>query len=128
MNIGHRGGIRVAYTSQQIITRGLVAGFIISLAVLITRLAGPIVGGIFSNFPVIFMSTLYITYRTGGMEFSRAVAKTLMFSAMVNVGVYSFTAHFAYQNTGLLAGTLISLGASGLSAFFTYRVLRRLTQ
>ncbi len=128
MNIAHKGGIRVPYTMQQIVTRGIISGLIISTAVLITKLAGPMVGGIFSNFPVIFMSTLYITHRTGGREFSRAVAKTLMLSAMINVGVYSFTAHFAYQHLGLVWGTSIAITVSIISASITYRVIRKLTQ
>ncbi len=128
MHIAHKGGIRVPYTMQQILARGIVSGFIISLAVLISRLTGPVIGGIFSNFPVIFMSTLFITYRTGGAEFSRAVAKTLMLSGMINVGVYSFTAHYAYQYYGLAAGTLIAVLFAGLSASGTYRIIRRLAQ
>ena len=128
MHIAHKGGVRVPYTMQQILTRGIVSGFIISMAVLISRLTGPVIGGIFSNFPVIFMSTLFITYRTGGAEFSRAVAKTLMISGMINVGVYSFTAHFAYQHFGLVTGTLIAISASILSAFGTYRIIRKMTQ
>ncbi len=128
LNITHKGGVRVPYTMQQIVTRGIVSGLIISSAVLITKLSGPVVGGIFSNFPVIFTSTLYITYRTGGVEFSRAVAKTLMLSAMINVGVYSFTAHFAYQHTTLVWGTLIAIAVSFLSASVTYRLIRRLTR
>ena len=128
MNITHKGGVRVPYTMQQIVVRGLVSGLIIATAVLITRLSGPVVGGIFSNFPVIFTSTLFITYRTGGVEFSKAVAKTLMLSAMINVGVYAFAAHFAYQHTNLLWGTLISIAVSILSAAITYRLIRHLTK
>ena len=128
MHIAHQGGVRVPYTPRQILTRGIISGFTISLAVLISRLTGPVIGGIFSNFPVIFMSTLFITYRTGGVEFSRAVAKALMISGMINVGVYSFTAHFAYQHFSLGAGTLIAIVVSGLSASVTYRIIRRLTQ
>jgi len=128
MHIAHKGGIRVPYTTHQIVARGIVSGFIISLAVLISRLTGPVIGGIASNFPVIFMSTLFITYRTGGPEFSRAVAKTLMISGMINVGIYSFTAHYAYQHFSLAAGTLIAMAVSGLSAMITYRIIRRLIQ
>ncbi len=125
MNIPHKGGIRVPYTPYQIITRGLVSGFIISMAVLITRLTGPVIGGIFANFPVIFMSTLFITHQTGGAEFSRAVAKTLMLSAMISVGVYSFTVHFAYQFLGLLPGTLLAIAVSASTAYVTYQFVRR---
>jgi len=128
LDIPHKGGIRVAYTMQQILARGIVSGIIISMAVLISRLTGPVIGGIFSNFPVIFMSTLYITNRTGGVEFSRAVAKTLLLSAMLNVGVYSFTVHYAYQYTNLFTGTLIAILVSIASAFLIYRLIRKLTQ
>lgn len=128
LTITHKGGVRVPYTLPQIITRGIVSGLIIATAVLITRLSGPVVGGIFSNFPVIFTSTLFITHRTGGAEFSRAVAKTLMLSAMINVGVYSFVAHFAYQHTSLLVGTALAIVFSMLSASLTYRLIRKLTK
>ncbi|MEA3285866.1 MAG: DUF3147 family protein [Candidatus Marinimicrobia bacterium] len=125
MDIASKGGIRVPYTLQQMLTRGLVSGFIISMAVLVSRLAGPVIGGIFSTFPVIFMSTLFITYRTGGAEFSRAVAKTLMLSGMINVGVYAITAHFAYQYFGLMTGTLLTILVSAVSASGTYHIIRR---
>lgn len=125
MDIAHKGGVRVPYTMQQILTRGVVSGLIISVAVLISRLAGPVVGGIFSNFPVIFMSTLFITHRTGGAEFSKAVAKTLMVSGMVNVGVYSFTAHYAYQYFSLTVGTLFAVVVSALVASGVYKMIRR---
>jgi len=128
LDIPHKGGIRIAYTMQQILARGIVSGIIISMAVLISRLTGPVIGGIFSNFPVIFMSTLYITNRTGGVEFSRAVAKTLLLSAMLNVGVYSFTAHVAYGYTDLFTGSLIAILVSMVSASITFRLIRRLTQ
>ncbi len=125
MTITSKGGIRVPYTLQQMLARGVVSGMIISLAVLVSRLAGPIIGGIFSTFPVIFMSTLFITYRTGGPEFSRAVAKTLMLSGMINVGVYAIAAHFVYQHFGLMSGTFLTLLVSVISASGTYYLIRR---
>lgn len=125
MNIAQKGGIRVPYTMNQILARGLFSGLIISVAVLISRLTGPVVGGIFSNFPVIFMSTLYITYRTGGREFSRAVAKTLMVSAMFNVGAYSFAVHYSYQYFDMFWGTIIGISVSIITASLTYAFLRR---
>jgi len=128
MHIAHKGGVRVPYTTRQIVTRGLVSGIIISLAVLVSRLTGPVIGGVASNFPVIFMSTLFITYRTGGVEFSRAVAKTLMLSAMINVGIYSFTVHYAYQHLSLATGTLLAVIVSSLSAMLAYRIIRKLTK
>lgn len=127
MQIASRGGIRVPYTLKQIMARGVVSGFIISLAVFVSRVAGPVIGGIFSTFPVIFMSTLFITYRTGGSEFSRAVAKTLMLSGMINVGVYAITAHFSYQHFDLFWGTLFTILVSVMAAFGSYHIIRHRT-
>lgn len=127
MQITSRGGIRVPYTMRQILTRGLVSGFIIALAVFISKIAGPVIGGIFSTFPVIFMSTLAITYHTGGPEFSRAVAKTLMLSGMINVAVYAVAAHFAFAAFGVWGGSGISLLVSVGSGWVTYKVIRQLT-
>ena len=126
MDIQSKGGIRVPYTMQQILARGLVSGFTISLAVLVSRVAGPVVGGIFSTFPVIFISTLAITYHTGGPEFSRAVAKTLMLSGLINVAAYAITALFAIAWLGVWGGSGISMLASLFSGYLTYRIIRRL--
>jgi hypothetical protein len=120
--------VRVAYTWVQILLRGLISGFIISLAVLVSRLAGPVIGGIFSTFPVIFMSTLAITYFTGGVEFSRAVAKTLMLSGMINVGFYAICAHFLIPELGVWLGTLACLILSIISAAASYRIIRAQTK
>ena len=125
MHIESAGGIRVPYTTKQIVARGVFSGLIISVAVLISRLTGPVVGGIFSNFPVIFMSTLFITHRTGGAEFSKAVAKTLMVSAMVNVGVYSFAAHYAYKYLNLGIGTVVAVFITLFSGSATYAFLKK---
>jgi len=125
MSIPQAGGIRVPYTMKQIIARGLFSGVIISIAVLIARLTGPVVGGIFANFPVIFISTLFITHQTGGAEFSRSVAKTLMISAMVNVGVYCFAAYFAYMYLDLVSGTLAAVSIAVFSGVITYRFFKQ---
>lgn len=128
MVIPSKGGIRVPYTIPQILTRGLISGFIISLAVLVSRLSGPIIGGILSTFPVIFMSTLFITHRTGGPEFSRAVAKILMLSSMINVGLYAITSHYAYQYFTLAQGTFLTITVSAFAAFGTLKLIRSLTR
>jgi len=128
MLIDSKGGFKVPYSFNRMLGRGVISGFIISLSVLVSRLAGPVIGGIFSTFPVIFTSTLYITYRTGGAEFSRAVAKALTLSGMINVGVYAIVGHFAYLHTGLVSGTLITVLVSGFSASFSYRVIQHLTR
>ena len=48
------------------------------LTVLIAKTGGPEFGGIFAAFPAMFISTLTISYKAHGIEFSRAMVKSLM--------------------------------------------------
>lgn len=92
----------------------------IALAVLAGKLGGPLLGGIFATFPAMFISTLAITYRTGGAEFSRVVAKTLMVSGLINVPIYALVVRVTYPWAGLVYGTGIALLVTAGSAYLTY--------
>jgi hypothetical protein len=96
MRVASQGRQAVAYMPWQIGGRALFGGTVIALAVLAGKLGGPLLGGIFATFPAMFISTLAITYRTGGVEFSRAVAKTLMVSGLVNVPIYALVVRVTY--------------------------------
>lgn len=120
MRIASRGRQAVAYTPWQIGGRALFGGTVIALAVLAGKLGGPLLGGIFATFPAMFISTLAITYRTGGAEFSRAVAKTLMVSGLINVPIYALVVRVTYPWAGLVYGTGIALLVTAGSAYLTY--------
>jgi len=116
--------VRVPYTPAQIIFRGLFGGTIIAFAVLMGKLGGPVYGGIFATFPAIFTSTLVITYRTAGAEFSQSVARSLMISGMINVPLYAIMARYLFAWSGLLPGTAIALLLSYGSGYLTYLFMR----
>ncbi len=124
-HIPPHGKVEVIYTPLQVVSRGLFTGTLIAIAVLITKIGGPVLGGIFSVFPVIFTSNMVITYRSGGLEFSRAVVKTLVASAMINVGVYAVAVHFCYPSLGLLWGTVAAVVITLASAGGTLHFIRR---
>ncbi|MGE5123380.1 MAG: hypothetical protein ACM3H7_02610 [Acidobacteriaceae bacterium] len=116
--------LRVNYPSQQLIWRAFFGGGVISLAVLMGKLGGPLVGGIFGSFPAMFLSTLVITYKTGGTGFSRSVGKSLLLSGLINVPVYEIVVRVTFPLLGLAAGTVIGLAIALCSGCATYQGMK----
>ncbi|MBL7086061.1 MAG: DUF3147 family protein, partial [Candidatus Cloacimonetes bacterium] len=58
------------YTLPLLAIRGILSGSIIAFAVLMAKIAGPLVGGMFSAFPAVMLSTMIITYYSHGTNFS----------------------------------------------------------
>lgn len=124
MKISSQEKARVSYAFSQITFRALFSGAVIAFAVFMGKLGGPIYGGIFAAFPAMFLSTLVITYRTRGAEFSRAVAKALMVSGMINVALYAIMVRYLYAWLGLVYGTAIALVFSCGTGYLTYLFMR----
>ena len=124
MKIPSHGKILVRYTPAQVIFRAVFGGAVIALAVWMGKALGPVYGGIFAAFPATFLSTLTITYRTGGAEFSRAVGKSMVMSGMVNVGLYAIVVRYLYLWMGLATGTAVALVCSCAVGYLTYLFMK----
>ena len=124
MTIPSRRGVIVTYSRAQIAFRALFGGTLISFAVLMGKLGGPVYGGIFAIFPMMFISTLVITYQAGGVDFSRAMGKAIMVSATVNVPLYTMAVRYTYAWAGLAYGTAIALVFASGVGYLTYRFMR----
>jgi len=109
MRLPNVGGAQLVYSLPQAAFRALVGGSIIALAVLLSQLGGPEVGGIASSFPAIFSLTLFFSYRTRGMELSRALTKPLLGSASPTAFPYSLLVGYLYPILGVGAGTAVAL-------------------
>ena len=120
LKIRSMGKVKVHYTTLQIAFRAFLSGSIITFAVFMSKFGGPIFGGVFAGFPAVFTSTLIVTYKSRGIEFSRSITKTLMISAMVNVVVYTIAVRYLYITVGLILGTIIAYIISILGAYFIY--------
>jgi len=114
----------VQFTFALMMIRGLISGFIITLAVFLTRIGGPIIGGIFAMFPAMFLGTLLITYFSHGASFSSAVMKASILGA-VSVVVYGIVARYTFIPFGFWAGTCIAIIFSFCFAFFIHLFLAR---
>jgi hypothetical protein len=124
IKITSQGRVKVAYTPAQIIWRALFGGVVIAWAVLMGKLGGPLLGGIFGSFPVMFLSNLIITYRSGGLEFSRSVGKSLLISGTINVPLYEIEVRLLYPLIGLGFGTMIALMFTLLTTYLTFLFMK----
>ncbi len=109
------------FSLANIIFRGVFSGTIVTLVVIFAKIGGPLFGGIGASFPAAMISTMIITNRAQGIEFSRSVMKILMISGPVNVAVYATAVRFLYPEYGLLLGTIYSLLIALISTYLTYK-------
>ena len=99
-----QGIIKVHYTPLKLLGRSLIAGIVIAIAVTFSNL-GTTLSGIFSVFPAIFLSTMLISLREHGPQFTGAMAKGMIYGSP-SVVTYAVGIHFLYSIIGILAGTI----------------------
>lgn len=113
------------YSTLHFILRAVFGGFIVALAVFLSRIGGPVFGGIFSAFPAVFISVLVVNYRSRGMEFSRAMTKPLLVTGMISIFMYSLGVRYFYPSLGLWWGTLAAYFFSMIGAFISYFLIQK---
>jgi len=118
-------GKNLPSSSILILIRSIFGGLIITAAVLLSKICGPVFGGIFSAFPAMFISTLIIAYRTFGRDFSKVMTRPLLVTGMTTIVIYSIGVRLFYPGSGLFLGTLFALLVSCISALITFGLMRR---
>lgn len=119
VKVKSKGQRKMALTINQIIFRIVLSGSIILSAVIMTKIGGYILGGVFASFPAIMLSTMIITYRSHGRDFSAAVMKVMMVSGSINVTIYSIAVHFLYPVFGIITGTFLAFVISLITVSIT---------
>jgi len=122
LNIKSVLGKKVLYTPGIIVTRGVISGTIIVLSVVLGKMGGPLLGGMFTMFPAMFTSTILITYFSQGVEFSSATMKSAMLSA-VSVVIYSLVVRYTFLTLGIFLGTLLSIAISFSGGYLVYKLI-----
>ncbi len=123
LNLENLTGKKKHYTPIEILARGVGAGSLVFLAVLLSQIGGPIVGGIASAFPAVFTSTLIILYKSEGTEFSRAMTKPLVMSGILTIIPFSVAIRYLYPSIGIWLGTLSSYVIIAPLAVLSYRIV-----
>ncbi len=98
------------FNKKKIVIRGIMAGIVISIAILLSNI-GAIISGIFSVFPAIIISTMLISYREYGPNFAAGMAKSMIIG-ISSVAVYATSVHFFYPIYDISLGSIISYLAS----------------
>lgn len=124
MKIPSQSKLVVSYPPSQLVLRALFGGAVIAFAIYMGKFGGPLLGGIFSSFPAMFLSTLVITFISAGPGFSRSVGKSLLVSGLVNVPFYEIMVRYLYPAIGLGFGTLLALLFSMLTGYLTFLFMK----
>jgi uncharacterized membrane protein (GlpM family) len=109
-------------TAFQWTWRFVLAGGVIVAAVFFSETLGPLVGGIFSSFPAIITSTVYIITRVEGVEASRGIALPVMVATVFTIVPYLAVVRLAFPAFGILLGTLTGYAVAiplSVVAFYT---------
>jgi hypothetical protein len=117
--------VKIRYTAGQMLGRAAFAGGIVVLAVLASRVGGPIWGSIFAAFPALYTSTLILVSRSAGVAFSRSLTTPLMISSMVNVTVFVLALRWTVLQLPLGGALAVAYGLSMVSAYGTYEFIKR---
>jgi len=112
-------GNKIAYTPQLLLFRGFLTGFVVAVSVLLAKIGGPLVGGVFTTFPTLFPSILLLAYFSHGSAFSLGVAKGSLFG-WVSTTIFVIMARYTFVPFGILGGTVISLALSYICAYLIY--------
>ncbi|MGD0643992.1 MAG: DUF3147 family protein [Candidatus Bathyarchaeia archaeon] len=113
------------YNVREIVLRGVGAGSLVLISVLLSQIGGPVLGGIAAAFPAVFTSTLIILNKSRGTEFSRAVTKPLALSGILTVIPFSVAVRYLYPSFGIWLGTLISYALVVPLAIVSYYMAQR---
>lgn len=107
LKIENRTG-KMSGAIADILLRIIAGGSVVSLAVLVSQIAGPQISVIPTSFPAVSSSSLYVLNKNQGMEFSRAFSKTIMMSSMLTVTPYATGVRIFYPIYGIWWGTLLA--------------------
>ncbi len=115
LKVKSAGSVKVKYTPRKIVLRGILAGVVITVSVLLSNV-GAVISGIFSVFPAIFLSTMLISAHEHGPEFVGGMAKAMIIGTLSTTS-YAVAISFLYPMVDIIWGTII---AYSISVVFTF--------
>ena len=113
------GSKKIIYTTRDIFMRGLLGGGTIALALSLSRVFGPTIGGVFASFPALTVAMIIIISKTQTKEFLHSLLKNFIISGTINVILFVIAIRFTYPLLGIYIGTCIAMF---ISCVYTYAV------
>ena len=112
-------------TLPQWVGRFVLSGGVIVAAVYLSQSFGPVIGGVFSSFPAIISSTLYVVSRVEGVEASRSMAVPVLVATMFAIIPYIVTVRYSFLPLGIVLGTVLGYCVAVPLAYFAHRLVGR---
>lgn len=119
-------GVKAPADYRIILKRSLLAGTVVAASVFAAKF-GSVWGALFAGFPAGYFSTMWLTSRAHGVQFSYSLITPLFFSGVINVTFYSVALRIFYPLCGIAFGTLLSYLTSLLSCVVVFRFIRFVT-
>lgn len=119
LKVTSEAGRPMRYTPAIMIFRAVLSGLVIVFAVVITKIGGPLIGGMFVMFPAMFVGMIFMTYFSQGATFSAAVMKSSILGA-ISVVIYGIMARYTYIPLGFIGGTAVSIVVSFASSYLIH--------
>jgi len=110
------------FNFRQVVWRGTLGGCVVAGVVLLSLSAGPLVGGVFAATPAIWTSSLYVTSRAHGVEFSRSLAKSFIMVGMLTIVPFGFAVRYLLMDFGVWWGILLAYVAISPMAWLAWRL------
>ena len=107
-----------------VVVRGALGGLVVVTVVILSIVSGPQVGGVFAAAPAIWSSSLYMTARAKGIEFSRSLTLSFMQTSIFTVIPYGVVARYAFAAYGIWLGTLLAFVAITPLAYIAWKLLQ----
>ncbi len=120
------GGVATQTCNISLAARASISGIVIGSAVLLSKLGGPVVGSIFASFPGIYLSTLIVADRQGGVNFSRALLTPMMLSGSINCIIYVAVFRLLILESGIIISTAAAATAVLVSGYASHALIEKL--
>jgi hypothetical protein len=114
------GNVKVHYTPKKMAFRGILAGIVIAISVMLSNV-GAVISGIFSVFPAILTSTMLIASYEHGSDFASGMAKSMILG-ITSVMAYATIIHFLYPISGIILGSIYAYIISIFVTLFIFRL------
>ncbi|MBI2543311.1 MAG: DUF3147 family protein [Candidatus Aenigmarchaeota archaeon] len=122
-NIKSQGKRALKYTAFQFLLRAFIGGSLIFLAVLMAKIGGPLLGGIFASFPALTVALIIITRLHHEASYTEALLKNFIIGGTINVVIFVAAVRYLYPVLGLANGTIVSLAVSLVAFYLGYHLI-----
>ena len=125
VNTRKTAGVNTRPSALGVVLRGALGGCVVDVVVILSVVSGPLVGGVFAAAPAIWSSSLYVTNRAQGMEFSRSLTWTFMQTGFIVTIPFAIAARYLFSVSGIWWGTLLTYVAVSPLAYLAWRLANR---